>query len=76
MKPVSESVDPASVPMFANLSDEERADAVERVRQYLELVSRIHERIKRDPVAYAEFIALTKADPRGRVEEIDRADRS
>lgn len=48
--------------LYPDLSEQELEEAEENLERYIELVLRIHERIRLDPKAYAEFKALTASD--------------
>ncbi len=53
-------IDPADVPMYAGLTDEERADAIENVKRYLQVVLEIADLIERDPRARSRYETLTE----------------
>ena len=59
--------------LYPHLTEEQLEEAEENIEGYLEVVLRMYERIRNDPVAYAEFKALT-ASRRGGTMEPRRSD--
>lgn len=49
--------------LYLKLGEVELREAEENLDRYVELCLRIYERIRLDPVAYAEFKALTAPKP-------------
>ena len=45
--------------LYPNLSEDQLNEAEEILERYIELAVRMYKRIKADPEAYAQFIALT-----------------
>ena len=54
-----EQVRPEIGDLYPHLSGAEQQEAKENLDRYIGVVLRIHERIQRDPRAYAEFQDLT-----------------
>jgi len=48
--------------LYPHLSDEEAQEAEANIERYLEVVLRIYERVRQDPVAYARFLELTGSE--------------
>jgi hypothetical protein len=45
--------------LYPHFTEAQLSEVEDRLEQYLSLVMRIHERVRNDPVAYAEFHRLT-----------------
>ena len=48
--------------LYPHLSNEEAQEAEANIERYLEVVLRIYERVRQDPVAYARFLELTGSE--------------
>lgn len=53
--------------LYPGLNEEQLKEAEENLERYVELALRIYDRIRSDPTAYAEFLALTASRRNGTI---------